>query len=144
MENNCSHTLLQGKIWAKIFISKHVTGSEEGFESEINVYFLLPQGCRCAKDTEWQFKFPETGCISQSAWAGCGMILEEVLQFSYLTALVAAKAVCSTKNVKSNTRRDAATWKNALLLCWKPARIKDPNSNSHRHSLASPCCWGGK
>lgn len=40
--------------------------------------------------------------------------------------------------MKSKSHWEAATWKNTLLLCWKPARIKD---QSHRHSLAPPCCW---
>lgn len=77
------------------------------FRSKINVYLLLPQGCWCAKDTEWQFKFPKTGFIRQSVLAAWGMILEEMLQVSYLTALVEAKAVCSMKKKKKSGVKDS-------------------------------------
>lgn len=58
--------------------------SKKEFGSERNVYLLLPEGCWCAKVTEWQFTFPKPGVISQSARAAWGMTLDEMLQFSYL------------------------------------------------------------
>lgn len=80
------------------------------------------------------------GLISQSAWAGWGLLCEGEVQFSYLTALVSEKAVCSAERL---AEMQQPGW-TVCCSAEKAARIKTLNTNSNRHSPASPCCWGRK
>lgn len=66
------------------------------------------------------------------------MTLEEMLQFSYLTASVAGKAVCSTKKKKKEEELEFERLGRTLTHVLKTCQDQTPYNRCR--SLASPCC----